>query len=493
MKTIKRKLEKIVGRESVFNDPALLDGFATDCSGEKGYRPVLVVKINSHKQVKRIIHLANRESFSLVPVSSGGPRQRGGIPCRNDKSVILDLQSMTEIEWINRRNRVAVIEAGVTFEQLQPALAREGLRTMAPLQPKQNKSVLACYWEREALTTPRFQWDAMDPITSLEMIQGSGESLFAGEIGTLKGSKKRQRQRGYAHKHPFGILTLNVKKLGSAAQGAMGICPWAAIRCECLPDYEEVFSVSGQNLKDLAELTHQLVYSHLADDIYILNSLNLACLLEQDKEEILNLSYSLPSWTLIFSITGTGALPSDMFTYKNTEFKNMISRSNFSLNKIAPDKINCLIRTSSADPYWKIRLSAHSKEVFFQTAIRKSPGFVSVMEKIIEKHNFPLSQLGVYIQPERQGSCCHLEFNLHCLASEGSGKKMIDGLVKEATTVMMQQGAFFSRPNGITAEYVYSHSGQISRQLCDLKNMFDPNGILQTGQFQFSKPDYVPS
>jgi hypothetical protein len=42
---------------------------------------------------------------------------------------------------VDRRNRVAMIEPGVTFEELIPAVEKEGLATFMPLLPRSRKSV----------------------------------------------------------------------------------------------------------------------------------------------------------------------------------------------------------------------------------------------------------------------------------------------------------------------------------------------------------------
>ena len=57
---------------------------------------------------------------------------------------------MDRILRIDRRNRIALIEPGVTFDALVPALAGEGLRIAMPLAPKPGKSVIASLLERES-------------------------------------------------------------------------------------------------------------------------------------------------------------------------------------------------------------------------------------------------------------------------------------------------------------------------------------------------------
>jgi hypothetical protein len=480
-----KKLAKIVGAGRVLDDSGTLDGFAKDHSFAGPIKPRAVVKPKKNKEIKKLVKLANADGMSLIPVSSGPPRFRGDTVPAEEGAVIVDLSGMKRIEWVNRRNRVCVIQPGVTFGELEPALEKEGMRGLMPLCPKPGKSVIASHWEREPLTLPRFQWDAMDPITTTELITGEGRSVYAGEVGSLRGSKESQRKRGHSHKHPFGVWNLNVKKIGGSSQGSMGIVPWAAVRCELLPEVEEMFFVSGDELGPLAEAAHQLLYLRLADDIYVLNSVNLACLLRKNPEEIAKLCDSLPPWSLIFTMTGYGTLPRDMFDYKKAEVESGGFNASTDLSGIDAKEVHGLLRKPSEEPYWKLRLKGDARELFFQTATRKTPAFVAIMDKLIAETGFPASDLGVYVQPERQGTCCHLEFDFYFPPDDRAQAEKVKALIDRASRELFKNGAFFSRPYGEVADLVYSHYGKTAKILNDLKGVFDPRGVMTPGRLYF--------
>ena len=98
---------------------------------------------------RRIVVWANQTKTPLVPVSSGEPHFRGDTVPSVPEAVIVDLRRMDKIIRIDRRNRMVIIEPGVTYTQLQPALAEQGLRLSTPLLPRQSKSVIASLLERE--------------------------------------------------------------------------------------------------------------------------------------------------------------------------------------------------------------------------------------------------------------------------------------------------------------------------------------------------------
>jgi len=70
----------------------------------------------------------------------------------------MDLSGMKKILWVNRENRVAMVEPGVTFNELIPAVAEKGLRLNMPLKPRQSKSVIGSMLEREPVILPKYHW-----------------------------------------------------------------------------------------------------------------------------------------------------------------------------------------------------------------------------------------------------------------------------------------------------------------------------------------------
>jgi len=79
-------------------------------------------------------------------------------------AIILDLSGMKNIIHIDRKNRVAMFEPGVTFSELASAAGQKGLRLNMPLLPRQSKSVVGSLLEREPVMMPKYHWDISDPL-----------------------------------------------------------------------------------------------------------------------------------------------------------------------------------------------------------------------------------------------------------------------------------------------------------------------------------------
>lgn len=144
---LKEKLSGIVGEDRVSDDASALSSYRS-AGLASGGSPLLVVRPAESVQVRELIKLANKEGLNLVFSSSGPPRFRGDtVP--EGEAVIVDMSGMDRVLRVDRRNKVALIEPGVTFARLKAEANKAGLRPLMPLMPRATKSVIASGLERE--------------------------------------------------------------------------------------------------------------------------------------------------------------------------------------------------------------------------------------------------------------------------------------------------------------------------------------------------------
>ena len=177
---IEDELVKIVGAGKVSHEQATLTEYSQDMSFVNTVKPECVVKPRNAGDVEKIVNLAKKTLTPLVPVSSGPPHFRGDTVPGIGGAVIVDLSGMKKIIHIDRLNRVAMFEPGVTFDELIPAVAKEGLRLNLPLLPRKTKSVAGSMLEREPVVMPKYHWDIGDPLACVEVIFGTGDMFRTG-------------------------------------------------------------------------------------------------------------------------------------------------------------------------------------------------------------------------------------------------------------------------------------------------------------------------
>jgi FAD/FMN-containing dehydrogenase len=93
--------------------------------------------------------------------------------------------------------------------------------------------------------------------------------------------------------------------------------------------------------------------------------------------------------------------------------------------------------------------------------------------------------MGIYIQPQHQGVACHCEFNLPFDPGDKSESARIKELFTRASEELVKQGAYFSRPYDIWANMVYNRDAQSTMLLKEIKEIFDPNHVLNPGKLCF--------
>jgi len=484
--SIKEKLAKIVGETNVIDDTETLEAYSKDHSFTPPKMPLLVVRPSSRPEVQKIIRSANKVGFHLIPVSSGPPRFNGDTIPLMDNTVILDLSRMNNIIWINRKNRVCVVEPGVTYGQLQKELKSHGLRVAQPLFPKASKSVISAALERVPNTLPKYHWDVGDPLASTELMLGSSDILWGGEVGFCKGDDEWQRKHGFSHKVPFGVGSFNIRKIGTGSQGTLCVCTWSSARCELLPEYEQLFLAYSDDISVLTKYAQILVYDRTADDIFILNSLNLATLLKKEPNNIVSLAESLPPWILVYTVSGFGILPDEQIKYKKILIQDRNIPMLDSIPGITAEEVKVLIRNSSDEPYWKLRLKGDVRDLFFLSSLDKVPIFINLMEELAREENYPISDLGVYIQPDKQGIHCHVELNFNFDPTNEAEAELLKNFMQSASLKLFSAGAYFSRPYEITNDMVFSAYSDLVPLLRQIKTLLDPKDVLNPNRLCFA-------
>jgi FAD/FMN-containing dehydrogenase len=484
----KQRLMEIVGTTSVFDNPDIGEPFSLAHQLIPPLPPRFMVKPKNVDEVQKIVVWANETQTPLVPVSSGGPHFRGDSTPTAPEAVIVDLSGMQRILKIDRRNRLALIEPGVTYAQLQPELEKEGLRLIMPLLPRSNKSVIAGLLEREPVMSPRYQWSLLEPLRSLEIVWGNGDKLWSGG-GAFRGEKEEDWQQGRVPLVGPGPSQLDFYKFVSAAQGSMGIVTWASVKCEVFAEARKLFFVPAEKLAEVIDFVYKLLKFRFGDELFIVNDTCLACILAQEPDKIESLKETLPAWTVIVGLTGGHILPTEKVEAQENDIQDIAQQ--FGL-KITPAVPGCrggelleLILKPSSDPYWKLRHKGGAQELFFLTTLDKTPGYVTTMYSTADEHRYPAPDIGVYIQPVHQGVGCHCEFILPFSRESQAEKLKTQALFRDASRRLLKQGAFFSRPYGIWAEMVYNADARTTFATQKVKAIFDPHHVMNPGKLCF--------
>jgi hypothetical protein len=453
-------------------DVAALERFARDDSGLVGQRPLAIVRPVTVPALQDLVQLAPTLGISLQPVSSTGEHHRGDTLCQAN-TVIVDMSGFDEVVRVDRRNRVALLEAGVTFDKLAAAVQEKGMRAMLPLCPRPGKSALTAYLEREPVIYPRFQWDNADPLLCLETIFGNGE-LFRTGAAAGPGTLAEQWASGNAQKTPLGPGHTDVARIVQGAQGNLGIVTWGTAKAEPAPARETLYVLTSHSLKALTSLCQTLLRRNLPDICFIVDGAALAALKGEDSFK------AEPSWHLLFSLSAPQVMGEEKLAWVQAEVADHCREAGLErqLHEFVPQHVALherLLKPALNTSWWKKAGKAATRELFFQTTLDHCEHFLPVLRQQLRVHGWPGRPL-IYIQPQLGGRHCHMEF----VFPHDPAMRLptaVTGMVCELACELKMQGAFFSRPYGPLVNV--ARAGRSANALTDrLTEIFDPEGVM---------------
>jgi hypothetical protein len=473
----------------VNSERTMLDQYSMDISFVKPIRPEAILKLRNTADIQRLIKYANETLTPLVPISSGPPHFRGDTVPSTGGAIIVDLSGMKKIIRIDRQNRVVMSEPGVTFDELIPEIAKEGLRLNMPLLPRKSKSVVGSLLEREPVIMPGYHWDIADPLNCVEIIFGSGEMFRTGSAAG-PGTLEEQWAAGAAQDEPLGPGHASWHRAIQGAQGTLGIVTWATMRCELLPRVEEPFIVGSMQLEKVLEIVHWLVRLRLVNECFVVNNINFPVILAKEwPNSYQKIKDNLPPWILFFNIAGYDYLPEERVSYQIKDMQDIAQRIGVepikAISKVSAAEILETVHSPSKEPYWKLHRKGACHDIFFLTLYNRLSDLIGIMHTAADEVGYPASDMGVYLQPIVQGTCCHCEFNLFYDLENQKEVKRVRQLSTSVIRKLMANGAFFSRPYGESARAIINSNADSVAALRKIKAIFDPNNIMNPGKLCF--------
>lgn len=485
MNSISEELVKIVGSDNFSMDDSVIEKYSRDFSLSPPGRPNFVVWPRSAEEIKRVLELANKYQIPVVPVSSRVHFYGATIPKQG--GIIIDLSRMNRILEIDELNRRVRIEAGVTWKQLVGELGKRGFRVIMPLLPHSERSVITDLLEREVPTNTVYDYG--EPLQSMEVVWPTGEIFRTGSASVP----------GYPNSPSRGANPtgpgIDFYRFLQGAQGTMGIVTWANLKIEHSPKMDKVLLAPVTNLSYIIEFLYRILKLRIGQECLLLNKLNMAIILSESMDrDFEKLRASLPPWTLILVLSGLQRRPEEKTRYEEEALVNVIKDEfrEVQLSESLPGvlgagkKLMKLLREPwPEETYWKHRYKGGCASVFFITKPVLASKFISKTQEVAAEHGYLSEEIGIYVQPIEHNRACHLEFNFFYDPNDLNAVEKIRGLCRALYPILLNEGAFFTRPYGELAKVVYEKASSYTSVLRRLKKIFDPNNVMNPGNLCF--------
>jgi glycolate oxidase len=193
---IVKDLRAEIGGENILSAPSELAVYDCDAYTLKRNPPEVVVFPQSTKQVASVVKICNRHGMAIVPRGAGTGLAGGCLSI--GPSILVLLTRMNRVLEVNLRDRLAVVEAGVSNLQLTKALSGTGC-FFAPDPTGQGASTIGGNVATNAGGPHSLKYGVtVNNVLGLETVLGDGSILQLGPlddpaafdlIGVLTGSE----------------------------------------------------------------------------------------------------------------------------------------------------------------------------------------------------------------------------------------------------------------------------------------------------------------
>ena len=207
--------EQVVGGQNVRRAPDDLQHWGGDWTKEFKPCPALIILPSTRREVQEVVAYCHRERMSYVPSGGRTGLVGGAVAMRGE--VVISLTRMNKVWEVNRTGMFAIVEAGVTTQQLQEAAAQEGVMFALNLAAR-GSAQIGGNIATNAGGTQFIRYGGMrEQVLGLEVVLPDGRFVQLG-------SSLRKDNTGY-----------DLKQLFIGAEGTLGIITAATLKLVSRP------------------------------------------------------------------------------------------------------------------------------------------------------------------------------------------------------------------------------------------------------------------
>ncbi len=458
-KDIIRELERIVGKEYVITSESEMLPYKYDASLFSGSLPEAVVLPNSTEEVSQILKLCNKNKIPIVPRGAGTSLTGGPTPVRG--SIVLSLIRMNRIIEVSISDGYAFVEAGIRLGELNDYLTKN-YNYFFPPEPA--SSVAATVGgvianDSSGLGGVRFG-SVKNWVLGLEVVLPNGKVLQLGNK-TLK------------YRVGYDLVSLIV-----GSEGTLAIVTKAYLKIWPRPGKFVRFVVYFDDIKKVGKAVLQIksagftpLLAEFIDKSYINILRDIRNLDAPENAEC----------ALMVDIESSESMVKKMLKVLKTLDPIEIKFSS------DPEEIEELskIRKGVASVLLHLRKKNTETKVTSDIIVppSKLPDFIIALKKKLEEYKVTAPMLG------------HIgEGNIHvdimCDTADNESVSKAVRLLEEIGRMALEYGGSVSAEHGIglekrdllIEEYKYRDSEEAIELMKRIKQIFDPNNILNPGK-----------
>ena len=249
---IMKELTAIVGSKRATDMKHIRYAYSYDLSFVKRKNPDYVVMPMSVEEVQKIMTFANKEKIPVVPYTAGS--NIGGLCIPERGGILLDMKQMNRIIKMDAESHYVVIEPGVSHAKLATELFKHGLRWSWPVGPPSASVSSNAICHGIGGLSGRYGLNS-EEVTSMEVVLPTGELVRVGSCAIVEDAWHS---------------TLPLPKMDGLFKGwlgSTGVVTKIGLRVHPIPPILKVFTVSAENIEDMASYMRTLGNYEICDDL----------------------------------------------------------------------------------------------------------------------------------------------------------------------------------------------------------------------------------
>jgi glycolate oxidase len=450
---VKKALIDIVGEEGYTDNLIDMVSYSYDAS-EHRHRPSCAVWVESAEQVSEILKFANKELIPVIPRGAGTGLSGMAVPIRG--GIILDLSHMNKIISISIEDRMAVVQAGVIYSELEKALKPYGF-----FFPPDPASETVCTLGGNVITNAGGLRGAKygttrDYVLGLQVVLPDGRIMRTG-------SKTMKSVSGY-----------ELTRLFVGSEGTLGVITEINLKINPRPPKTSTSLATFDDLRDAGKAVSEIMHSGIIPSALEILGKHTILAINQ------NTDLNLPEVEVMLLVETDG------YTKEETDFQMSIVLDVFKKNNCREIK---QARSKEEEVgLWKARKTAYAVLARIMThfvleditvPMSKIPDMLEGVEAIAQRNNIRIATYG------HAG-----DGNLHPqILYDGYDPEQVKN--KEAATaelfkLSIDLGGTLTGEHGIglsKAPFMKLEHDQVALDMMSsIKKIFDPNNILNPGK-----------
>jgi FAD/FMN-containing dehydrogenase len=184
--TLTETLSRIVGETNLLTGSER-EFYATDVFNRLEL-PAAVVRPGSVEELQAVVKAACAARFAIFARGGGASYTDGYLPT-TPRSVLIDIGRLDRIVEINARDMFVTVEAGVTWAQLDEALAKLGLRTPFRGPFSGLAATIGGSVSQHSVSHGSGAWGiSAESVVAIDAVLANGELIRTGQAGSLTGT-----------------------------------------------------------------------------------------------------------------------------------------------------------------------------------------------------------------------------------------------------------------------------------------------------------------